>query len=270
MKHYTPTLGTRDTAKNVRSFVMEHHAVFLDILNPLLPPIMALLMLDFVVTQLYFPDSKNGFTLGAMISGYFFTALVISWHRVVLDGPDRYEPVNPYKPKKHELAFLGMGILIGILIVLFCLSLGLIGALLGPAGIAIAVLAAITGSIYIVYRLSFYFPAKAINQSITLKQSYALSKGYFWKLAGSSLLASLKTIGLCLVYVVASFVVLAVIAFFAAGPDQGPGFIFNLLVFVLSLPIDLYFSPLLGLFGVTALSNYYQWAINNPPASKEP
>jgi hypothetical protein len=265
MLHYTPTRGAFDAAKNIRNFVQDNKQVFWDILNPLLPFIIGLTLFDFIINLLFFPmtEEKEAFNLGQLVANYFYAALIISWHRVVIHGPDKYVAVNPLKPKKSELAFMGMAILVGISSVLFAIIFALAGMLGGPLGAVLGVCVGFGVAAYGAYKVCFYFPAKAAGADITLKQSFDLTKGYFWKLMGAGFLASIKMILIVIGYLIVMGL-LAGVLFSTLFTGGSLGHIF---VFVMALPIYVYFQPILTIIGVTALSNYYLYAIQNRPAA---
>lgn len=261
MPSLSPTLGIKDTARNVGEFVRDNKQVLWNIVKPLAPWLVGLYAIDIIVTHLYFSDSKNGFVLGSILSNYFYTALVISWHRVVIHGAENAIPMNPFKPQKHELVFLGMGLLLGITAVAVGIFAG-ISFIINPFLGFIIFTAAIIAITYYFYRLSFYFPAKAVNNSITLKQAYSLTPGYFWKLMLSSLIASAKYI-LGLILLLILIVVTVFIASFIAQQNIEGTIGIAIIELLFSVPVLLYFNPLLVAIGVSALSNYYLYALQN-------
>lgn len=264
MLHFTPSLNVFETASNITTFIKTNKQVFWDILNPLLPYIIALTLLDFLVVSVFFMNDPHAkFELGAFLANYFLFALVISWHRVVIHGPGNYTPVNPLKPTRNELIFIGMAMLASVLTVIVTATLGLTLSILGSFGVFIGVCTGIFLGIYLTYKIMFYFPARAANTPITLKESFNLTHGFFWKIAGTGILASLKTLVILIVYFVA-------VGLFGAGlfsvlnnAGGGMHFIANIFTFVIKLPVMIYFQPILTVIGVTILSNYYLWAIQH-------
>lgn len=262
MKHFTPTLPTSDTSKNVRQFVKTNIDVFWDIWKPLVPFVIVLNLLDMVVTALYFHDSDKEFGVGGFIGSYFTMALVITWHRVVLHGPDHYVPVNPWKPKKHELAFMLMPLV--LMLGYFAVAGSIIGVSIyakanALAGILVFIFIAV--AMYGSLKILFYFPAKAINADITFKQSWHMTKGYIWKLTAAGFRASIRLFLIFIVYMLALVFIGGIIGSFLFPDANLP---FYLFMYVGYLPSIVYFEPVLAIIGVTVLSNYYQWAINNP------
>lgn len=262
MPKLNPTLGVRDTAKNTKEFMQTNKDALWRIVKSLAPWIAALYIIDVVVSRLYFPDSENGFVLGELLASYFYTAFVISWHRVAIHGPEHAVMMNPFKPKKHELAFIGIGLLIGFT--------GIVGGALAGSTLlihpiigAVAFFSFLIAFLYVGYKICFYFPAKAVNASITFKESFALTKGYFWKLAGAYALSVLRYILGVILYLI-GVALLGFITAILGGESLGENTVAAIILdTVLTLPIVLYFYPLFYAVGVTVLSNYYQHAIQN-------
>lgn len=259
MTKLNPTLGVKDTALNVKNFIAFNMDTFWNILTPLLPWIVGLHFLDFIITGLFFADSENSFGLGGLIASYFMTALVITWHRVVIFGPDNYTAMDPFKPQKHELVFIGIGILIGIAVGIASIAVIALSVLAGPIIMAVALFFTIILSVFLLYKIGFYFPAKAINNSITFRQSYELTQGYFWKLMGAGILASLKYILITIVYFLGVGVLIGGLSTLFGESV----FISNLLGFTLMIPFLAFIQPILAVIGVTVLSNYFQHALQN-------
>jgi hypothetical protein len=261
MKHFTPALPARDAAKNAREFVKENKDIFQKIINPVIPYLLGLSLLDALVTGLYFPDSERGFQLGAFISSYFIASIMINWHRVVIEGPDRWTPMDLFKPKKHELAFI-----FGPFLLAFGFGLGS-ALLIGLTAVVAAPLAVLIGIVVVcvgvvgAFRISFYLPGKAINADMTFKKSWTMSKGYIWKMLTAGFLATWRVALVATLYVFAAVIVAGIIGGILSG---GTGLMLHFLIFVAMIPFDIFFQPLIAVLGVTVVSNYYQWAINNP------
>jgi hypothetical protein len=252
MRPFTPTLGIKDTSKNTRGFIKENKDIFLNVLKPLLPWIIGLHLFDLILTIAF--EIEIG--VGGLIASYFYTVLVITWHRVVIHGPDNYIAMNPYKPKRHELIFIGMGILLGVVPIIIGV---LVGAtfIISAALAVILILAVIIASLYFGYKFSFYFPAKAVDNSITFKQSYRLTTGYYWKFMGSLFLTPLRVFLILIAYMIVGIPLLIFLSTTVEALNP------SILGFLFSVPIFSYFTPLLYVYGVTVLSNYYQYALQN-------
>ena len=262
MTGITPTLGIKETAANIGNFFRENKETLWSILKPLLPWIIGLYALDILVTVMFMADSEHEFGLGGFIAGYFFTCLIISWHRVVIYGAQNAVPMNPFKPQKHEWVFLGMGLLLGLCAALAGFIFGLIFFPISPALGALMVFLLMPVAVYIGFRFTFYFPAKAVNNSITLKESFRLTKGYVFKLLSASFIASLKYIVGLVVYFVVIFLMLGLFSTILG--DLGNNAVMQgIFGFFFSLPVLIYFYPILIVVGVTAISNYYLYALQH-------
>lgn len=267
MRHFVPTLGIKETSRNVQDFVREHKSVFWDIFKPLIPYIAGLILLDVVITILIGVNPETGeytqLNIGSLLANYFFTCLVISWHRVVIHGPDQYVRMNPLKPQKSELAFIGMGILIFMAPMFFGFLFGFLGALVHP-GIMFLLIPLVILLILIILKVVFYFPSKATGNSITLRQSFTMTDGYVWKMFAANILAALKLFFILIGFLIVAAVFLGIMAvvFAAVFPDfmHSIGFVLG---FSMMLPVVFYFQPLFAIIAVTVLSNYYQHALQN-------
>ncbi len=256
---FTPTLDTKETAQNIKAFVATNKSEFWKILKPLIPFILGLNLLDTVITVLYMSGSDNDFTLGGIIATYFISVLVISWHRIVIHGADNYTPMNPFKPKKHELVFIGVAVALPLAV------MSALGVLIWSLTMIVPFPVVMVGcfilislAIYFYYRICFYFPAKAVDANITIKQAFDLSQGLLWDLIMAFLAASWKLLLVYFTYVIAIISILPVIA---ASMDSTV--IVSLIAFVMFIPRIIYFQPLIIIIGITALSNYYLYAIQN-------
>ncbi len=261
MRHFTPVFPANEAAQNARNFVRENQDTFWTVLKPLLPYILALHALDAVIMGLFVSDPDNKMQIGGILVSYFTSMLMITWHRVVIHGADRYESANPFKPKRHELAFIFVPLLIGA-----AMGFGSVISVFVLASVSKAVaitvgLFLLAFSFIVAFRVVFYLPGKAVNADMTLRKSWTMSKGYIWKLVSSGFLATWRVILAYIAYLVAAAVIGGTIGSALFGTD---GILFYLFFYILMLPLFAYFTPLLSVLGVTVLSNYYQWAINNP------
>jgi len=268
MRQFEPTLGIKDTAKNANTFIKQHMPIFWDILKPLAPYILVLTLLDVAITYTLMPIDKDigkpyDFSLGNLLTAYFFTCLAITWHRVVIHGPDKYEAMNPLKPKKSELAFIGMGIGLSLIYVLFCIVAGLAISLTALPILPLMLILITVFALFIWTKLMFYFPSKATENNISLKKSYEMTKGYVWKMIASALIAYLKLFFICIGYIVLGFMTIAIISLAAGMMGFNKEIVTAVLETIIIIPIILYFQPLFTIIWVTILSNYYQHALQN-------
>jgi hypothetical protein len=186
---------------------------------------------------------------------------MITWHRVVIHGPDRYTPMKAFKPKRHELAFIFMPFL---LFVLFGLAVGIvigISAVISKILFAILAIAAFILIIVGAFRISFYFPGKAIGADMSFKKSWSMTKGYIWKMLAAGFSAGWRLMLASIAYGVVAGAIAGGLASALFGTESPA---FDFMLFIALLPITLYFQALITIIGVTVVSNYYQWAINNP------
>lgn len=251
MKHFKATKGIYETAANTRAFVKDNKETFWTAFKPLIPYIFGLLLFDLILSFVI----GHTFSLGSILANYFFAALAITWHRVVLLGPDQYEAMNPFKPKKHELVFMLMGV--GVALIVFLIVALFIGifAIFGPIFLAISIFLGILLSIFLSARFTFYFPAKAVNADLSLIGALHLSKGYAFNLVTAPFFACWRLIlGMMGVVIIAS-IFMTLLSKFAQGQAM--------FEFLIQLPVLFYFQPLLTVLGITILSNYYQHALQN-------
>ena len=276
MLHFTPTLGIRDAARNTKEFIKTNMDTFWVIFKPHAPLINGLTLLDIILSVLILgEDTETGeyreFPIGGLISSYFYTCLVISWHRVVIHGVDQFEPMNPFKPKKSELAFIGMGILIGFIAVLFIILLGIPAIMTKAPSLLILVVVGFICAFYVGLRICFYFPAKATDKHVTFRHSFAMTKGLVFKLVIASILAALKMWFWMVLYAIAGLGVVFALGMAVGGTfgESATDVASASLGFLYAVPIAIYFQPILTVIGVTVLSNYYQYALQNRPSAPQ-
>ncbi|PCI54898.1 MAG: hypothetical protein COB36_08555 [Alphaproteobacteria bacterium] len=286
---YQATLYVSKTRYNVSDFVRNNKKELWKIFLPLLPFILGLHVLDAVISDLYYSDGENragilgnlilngedteGFFIGEMISGYFFVCLAISWHRLVIQGIDTYTPMKPFSPKKYELVFVGAWLLACVVSVLFTPFYALGMSYLLSMGVKIPESEWLSFSLYILlyflmtyifYRCCFYFPAKAVNAKITLKKAFSLSGGHLWRL----FFVMFRTMFLWTFFFVA-YVYIALLAYAGIHHYLQISSLEYVISLILYLPMVLYVEPILIVLGVTALSNYYLYALQNEERAVE-
>lgn len=167
-------------------FLFQNYSLYLKILMPVLPFLLCVLALQIAAQHYFAPGSiKFDLSLGILyIMSVPLNALIaIPWHRAYLRSPtdDIYVSINNLT--KHEYAFIYFATAIASLrLLLQTMASGLV------EGIVIVV------AQFFAIRLIFFFPAKAVDSDITLKEAYHLSKGYYWKFLRKSFLALLPAI----------------------------------------------------------------------------
>lgn len=262
---WNPTLNATETGRDVRAFVKQFRPVFWRLLKPLLPWIIAGYLLDSVLS--YYVEAEGSLGLGTLIGAYFLVSLAISWHRVVIDGPERAVPMNPFKPQRHELAFIGVAIGLGLLAFVAAFGIGLLSALIHPIVAIVSAFIVLVAAMYAGVRIAIYFPAKAVNRSLTLKQAYALTDGLVWKILWAPMIASWRLILGLAGYLLVFAIVIAVVAMQDPDGMLIPVMWQYVLGFAIGLPMIIYFEPLLYVLGVGCLSNYYLYAIQRQTIS---
>ncbi len=257
--------GISDACRQARLFITINKEHLWSSFKLIAPYIIGLTILDILFDTFVFTVDENGKNIkspaiGAIISSYFWACFVITWHRVVLHGADNYISVNPFKPKKSELAFIGTGILIIILAVIVGAFAGaILSVTKSPAIITVGLLILSIMAFIAGLRLSFYFPAKATGNDLTLKQAFRMSKGYAWNMFITSMWAPIKTMLLLILYFILGLIVVGILLVSLGGGQLITG----LLSILFTLPILVFFNPILAAFGVTVVSNFYQHALQN-------
>jgi hypothetical protein len=206
----------------------------------------------------------------SLLMGYLFAVIAISWHRLILLGEDHYRPMKVFAPQKHEIEFL-IALAIISAVIPFTLQIFALSQFSMNSGLVMLLFPISILLIYAYFKISFYFPAKAVNASIDLKTSFYLTKGYFWKMFGAYIFSSWRvSLAMFGVIMGLSFAIIPVAILSSTGESGSP----SLMIMIQSLvylPVILYFQPLLTVLGVSILSNYYQHALQNkqPPQVKQ-
>lgn len=126
-----------------------------------------------------------------------YTIFGVAWHRLSLLGPMAAPPLIPAWTRRHW-RFLGYAVVVILTIYTVSLPFLLFGmgmAAPGPGGapmaglpMAVTTLAAMVGLLYVMMRLSFVFPAVAVDESYGLGWSWAHTRGQGFRLIGAVLL----------------------------------------------------------------------------------
>lgn len=263
MTQFTPARHSGEVAAYVIGFVKEQKGEMWRIFRPLIPFVVLFLLFDVLSRGLFDQDTENSFAIGAFFSTYFFSCLAVSWHRVVIQGPDNYTPMNPFKPKKNELVFVAMGFLIAATTYIMDYIPEFIKTAASENILLYGVLLFFTVLvlIYLPYRVMFYFPVKAVDADVTFRKAYKMSKGFFWSFIFAGVFSYFKIFVVMILYMVfLAFVLLS--GFQSSGGVVGLTFFAASYVF--ALPVLLYFLPIFTIIGVTLVSNFYLYALQNP------
>ncbi len=274
MRPFEPTYGIWETTKNIMVFIYDNLDVLWNIMAKLAPFIIALFAFDiglkyFVLGKDMTSGEYKDIGIGGFITNYFYLALAISWHRVIIQGPDKFEFMNPLKPQEKDWAFMGMGILIsfsiGLVIVLISLiALPILTVLFGHEVLLIGVflIAALCIGIWISTKFVFYFPAKATGSNLTLLESYKMTNGYTYRLIASWVILICTGYLFIVIYALIIYGAYSGLKYIVADLMSMP-LVLALLELFFNLPFSLFLEPLISVIVVTAISNYYQHALQN-------
>ncbi len=145
-----------------------------------------------------------------MVLGFVpYTIFGIAWHRVTLLGPAAgAPPLVPAWRQRHWrfLGYLAAVTLIGygVTVMVFSIAFTVVqpGAEIGPRAWSVVL---VTGALilaYVMMRLSFVFPAVAVDEAYRLRHSWTHTKGQGLRLLGALLLTAIPM--LALVWVVSA------------------------------------------------------------------
>lgn len=262
MERFDPSYPLLETGANVRNFVKTNKSEFWEIFKPLLPFIVGLQFLDALITHTFFSESEFNFFGGGLLSVYFTMTLSLSWYRVVIHGVHNYTPMNPFKPQRHELPFIGLGLVIGIGVFLSVVMFKNWDAYLSTLGLSDNVILIFLSTVFLLaiyfsYRFSFYFPSKATDSDITLNEAYQLNYSYLLLLFGVMFLVYWRIVVQMLIFSILWILFFGRIHWLFFSYEEYP----SILYFIMILPYIAYFGPLLTVLGATVFSNYYLYAV---------
>lgn len=290
--YYSASYGAKETSSNVRDFIKVHKGDLWRLVRSVAPLLLILAILSIFAeyylgqkalkymgaqgtpqtsTELFeimrdislsvYTDPIGWFSIILQILiGYCFAVIAVSWHRLALLGPDRSEAMQMLSPQKHEINFVAVWTMVSVVLphmmaVLMNMSMAyvLVSSVVFP---------------YLFFKLSFYFPAKALDSHLSFKNSFVLTKGLFFKFMLSVFLSFWRIMLVLFVF----SLVMGFIAGILAGillPVEGVSDytmgaqrqIVNQIL--MKLPVTFYFQPIFTVLGVTVLSNYYQYALQN-------
>ena len=285
MERFQPEIEVKVASRYIQKFLWNNHSEILKLINKYVFLLFIVLTINLVPTYLMFselskPDIQNPdlsfgnyffyFMLFTNIFiAYVYAVIAISWHRMVILGKDRFKPVNMLFPEKNEIFFVLAVAFLGAIMPVWVMYIGhyvmeIVEHYIGfdyffPLSMMLMFVCPLILFIFFSFKMSFYFPAKAIKSNLSISDSFILTSGFFWKM----------TITLMRV----SFIpVLILIAYFYLA-TKVPGFVMKnvskenyilalqALVFLINLPWYLFFQPLLTIIGVTVVSNYYLCAL---------
>jgi len=297
MGRFEPVLDSKEAGQAVRDFVSSHRADLKMLFAFVFPYLLVLTALsicfDYRVqmdTILYMEEVTPPQTSQEMIAfinevanisyssvlfyisflvkiliGYCFATIAVSWHRLVLLGRERYEPMLPLSPTRNEIEFIAVWTIVGTI-------LPFLFGFLSGINLWFVVLTSLILP-YFMFKMSFYFPAKALDSHLPFKYSFRLTKGYFWKFFLTNLRTFWRVMGVMfLLSLIAGFVGGALTPFFFVNMGDS-SFIKGAYSQAVVQPIQtvlttFIFQPLFTVLGVTVLSNYYQHALRSKNADE--
>ncbi len=157
-----------------------------------------------VLAVLFFTAESNwALTMLVVILGFVpYTIFGVSWHRLTLLGPSAGAPsVTPAWKRRHS-RFLGYALAITLigygLVVVIALSGVLLATPLGASAVLFLPLVVVFGGsivfVYMMMRLSFVFPAVAVDETYRLAHAWTHTRGQGFRLIGLMLLTALPLI----------------------------------------------------------------------------
>ena len=157
---------------------------------------------------------------------------------------------------------MGMAILITIAPLIGGAIIGLLSALVSPL-LFLLIIPFGTVALIITIKIVFYFPSKATGNNITLRQSFKMPPGYVWKIIVANFYVCWRLSLVAFAYLITGIIVLAGIGFAAESLGLEIEMIATIGGVAFMIPFVFFFSPLFTILGVTVLSNYYQYTMQN-------
>ncbi len=168
-----------------------------------------LLSLALVAASFAAAESLPLTTLIIVLGFVPYTIFGIAWHRVTLLGPAAgAPPLVPAWRQRHWrfLGYLAAVTLIGygVTVMVFSIAITVVqpGAEVTPRALSVVLIAGTLILAYVMMRLSFVFPAVAVDEAYRLKHSWTHTKGQGLRLLGALLLTAIPM--LALVWVVSA------------------------------------------------------------------
>ncbi len=161
-------------------------------------------LISTVLAVLSFMAQSNwALTMLVVILGFVpYTIFGVSWHRLTLLGPSAGAPsVTPAWDRRHS-RFLGYALavtLIGYgLSIVIVLSGVLLAVPLGESAVSIVALVVVVGGstvfFYMMMRLSFVFPAVAVDEAYRLAHAWTHTRGQGFRLIGLMILTAVPMV----------------------------------------------------------------------------
>ncbi len=161
------------------------------------------LMSTVLVVLSFMAQSNWALAMLVAILGFVpYTIFGVSWHRLTLLGPSAGAPSVAPSWKRRHWRFLGYALavtLIGYgLVVVIALGGELLAMPLGASAVLFLPLAVVFGGsivfVYIMMRLSFVFPAVAVDEAYRLAHAWTHTRGQGFRLIGLMILTAVPMI----------------------------------------------------------------------------
>ncbi|MBU0859680.1 MAG: hypothetical protein KJ667_07060 [Alphaproteobacteria bacterium] len=258
---FKPTDGARATTKNVIGYLRDNAGMFWHFLKPYLPWLLGAEILRGALAITV--NTGTGDVAAEIICAYTMTCFVITWHRVLIFGPQRAEIINPLRPEMTVMRFIGVSLLFIVSFVVVGAAIGVVvGALLTQQAHLLSILivaVSVTAAIWAATRMCLYFPALAVGAGLTLPQAFRLGRGFVGPIMVTQFLLTLCMIPIWLLSVLLITPIVMLVADDSeVFPDTLAEHIANLFI---TLPLTLLLVPILTAVTAMVITNFYLRAI---------
>ena len=254
--------GIKETADMTRSFVWHN----------IRKPLFSLLPFWLVFAFLAAIDNADEPTLLALANlplAYISILFAAHFHRAYMLNQEA-GAITPWKPTRNDMRFIGVALIIFLLLGVLLIGMGGIGFVIGgKSAAAIAALISLPVFLYIALRLAFLYPDRATGGALSFKAAFAMSQGLVWRIFITPFVAGWKwLLGAALWTFSASMIAVMLAPQIidengASIPDVN-SLLYKIINFTLAMPAEFFMGYYFTALTVTALSNYYLWAKNNP------
>lgn len=272
MTPFKPTLGIRETLRNIIGYTSANAAIYWDFFKVYIPYLFILPAIGLALTVgggLYETEHKlSGMTLMQIPQAYIMFCLALNWYRLMILGTVGLKPVNPLAPSRQDMGYIGtvVGFMAVILITSLILAVisGALKAAIGTAAGVIFFCVCFLALTFICLRLTFFFPAKAVSAGFTLRQAYILSKGYVLRCVVTQLIL----LAPCYMLILLAAAILSLLKYIFVGlPPEGTipttgQFVADYFITVFSGCV---MTPVILLLTMASITNYYLYAAQNGP-----
>lgn len=194
--------------------------------------------------------------LGLLGKACIMPFLAITWHRIVLQGPDNFRFANPLRPHKSEWKFMGFGALLFMTLTILAAAVtGLplfVKDYVSTGGVVLLMLIGVSFVFYFGVRASLVFPSIAVEGAHSFREVFQLSKGFFWKIILTIFLSMICFMLIMLVLMIPFFIIMMIVSAFLVHLP-----FFGILAMTLSAIVQILSESMGTIIGVMVLSNYY-------------